>query len=122
MKSNQTPNTSARPYFVPTDVDFEALPDAIKIAFQAIVQPAYDELVLSAPNALERAMGTSFVFLLAEEVLNHFEIGRQMNLSQIQSAADREQREQALSRYLKLLGAKNSALNALLRLRKLPLI
>jgi len=47
-----------------------------------IVEPEYSELVLAAGNALERSMGASFTFLLAEEVLNHFEIGRQMNLSQ----------------------------------------
>jgi hypothetical protein len=120
MNPNAAPQKSARPYFVPEDVDFDALPESVKLAFQTIVQPAYDELVLAAPNALERAVGTSFVFLLAEEVLDHFEIGRQMDLSQTHSVVDRQQRDQALSRHLKLLGAKNAALYALLRVRRLP--
>ncbi len=120
MQTTEDPKDSVRPYFMPENVNYDLLPVSVKIALETIVEPAYSELVLSAPNALERSMGASFVFLLAEEVLNHFEIGRQMDLAQTQCAADREQREQALSRYLKLLGAKNSALNALMRLRKLP--
>ena len=43
-----------------------------------------------------------------------------MNLDQSQAAEDRAQREQALARHLKLVGAKISALSALLRIRRLP--
>jgi len=43
-----------------------------------------------------------------------------MNLDQSQAAEDRAQRDAAISRHIKLLSAKNSALNALLRVRKLP--
>lgn len=111
---------SVRPYFLPEGIDFNALPASIQDAFTAIVEPAYRELVMAAPNALERSMGATFVFLLAQEVLNHFEIGRGMDLAQVQSDADRDLRDQALGRYLKLLGAKNAALNGLMRLRKLP--
>ncbi|MBL9085013.1 MAG: hypothetical protein JNK76_24630 [Planctomycetales bacterium] len=109
-----------RPYFLPETVAFDTLPRPVQVAFTTIVEPAYRELVLGAASALERSAGASFVFLLAEEVLNHFEIGRQMNLDQSQVAEDRAQREQALARHLKLLSAKNSALGALLRIRKLP--
>jgi hypothetical protein len=109
-----------RPYFLPETVDIDTLPRAVRAAFTTIVEPAYQELVLGATRALERSAGASFVFLLAEEVLNHFEIGRQMNLDQSQTADDRAQCEQALARHLKLVGAKNSALGALLRIRKLP--
>lgn len=120
MDSDEEPQPPARPYFVPESVDFEALPKSVKVAFKTIVEPAYTELVLAAPNSLERSMGASFVFLLAEELLNHFEIGREMDLAQTQAGADREQRDKAFARYLKLLGAKNAALHALLRIRKLP--
>jgi hypothetical protein len=120
MATAEEQTQTIRPYFLPEGVDFDSLPRSVQAAFTTIVDPAYSELVLAAPNALERSMGATFVFLLAEEVLNHFEIGRQMDLAQAQSPADREERGQALNRYLKLLGAKNVALNALLRLRKLP--
>lgn len=119
MDSVEEPQPPTRPYFVP-EMDFDALPESVKVAFRTIVEPAYAELVLAAPNALERSMGASFVFLLAEEVLNHFEIGREMDLAQTQAGAAREQRDKAFAQFLKLLGAKNAALHALLRIRRLP--
>jgi hypothetical protein len=120
MNTAEDPPQTVRPYFLPEAVDFNALPASIQAAFTTIINPAYRELVLAAPNALERSMGASFVFLLAEEVLNHFEIGKQMDLAQTQNATDGDARQKALGRYLKLLGAKNAALNALMRLRRLP--
>jgi hypothetical protein len=120
MDSSEEPPPAARPYFVAADVDFETLPESVKVAFQTIVEPAYAELVLVAPSALERSMGASFVFLLAEEILNHFEIGRDMDLAQTRAGADRERRDKAFAQFLKLLGAKTAALHALLRIRRLP--
>ena len=110
----------AYPYFLPAGLDLATLAEPVKLALQAIVQPAYDELVLAAPNSLERSTGASFVFLLTEEVLAQFELGRQMNLHQAESDSERQERKRALAGYLKLFGAKNSAMNSLLRLRKLP--
>lgn len=125
MSTAAEPTTSSRPYFIPEGTDFDALSEPVRLAFRTIVEPAYQELVLGAPNPLERAQGATFVFLLAEEVLSQFELGLQMDLSQTQVAEDherRERRERALSRMLRVLGAKNSALQALLRLRRLPLL
>lgn len=117
--AHESPPT-IRPYFLPDNVDFGSLPEAVQVAFRTIVEPVYVELVLNAPTALERSAGASVVFLLAEEMLQHFEIGRRMDLTLAQDAAEREQREKALARHLKLLGAKNSALATLQRIRKLP--
>lgn len=120
MKEESPPRAAPRPYFLPPEIELETLPEAVQIAIQSIIEPAYAELVLAAPNPLERSMGISFVFLLTEEVLSHFELGRQMNLDQTQGDEERARRERDLARYLKLFGAKTSALHALLRLRKLP--
>lgn len=120
MESDEVPQLAARPYFIAEGVDFATLPESVKVAFGTIVEPAYQELVLSATSALERSLGASFVFLLAEEVLNHFEIGREMDLSQTRVGADREKRDKAFAQFLKLLGAKNAALHALLKIRRLP--
>lgn len=122
MSTAAEPTTSSRPYFIPEGTDIDALPESVRLAFRTIVEPAYQDLVLGAPNPLERAQGATFVFLLAEEVLSHFEIGRQMNLAQTQVAEDHERRERELSRMLRVIGAKNSAFHALLRLRKLPFL
>ncbi len=120
MAAHEAPKKFARPYFLPPDVDFDSLPESVKVAYETIVQPAYDELVLYAPNALLRSIGASFVFLLAEELLDHFEMGNQIDFARAERAADRELRDRALVRHMKLLGAKNAALHALLRLRRMP--
>lgn len=120
MNTTEAAEPRVRPYFLPEGIDFDTLPEAVKVAFETIVEPAYSELVLGAGNALERALGATFSFLLAEEVLNHFEIGHKMNLTQTQLDADREARDKAMARFLKLLGAKNAALHALIRIRHLP--
>ena len=120
METDTEPARSTRPYFVPEGIDFDSLPEPVKLALQTVVQPAYDELVVAAPNALERSVGASVVFLLTEEVLGQFELGRQMDFTQTAGATDRTEREKALAHYLQLVGAKNSATNALLRLRRFP--
>jgi len=59
-----------RLYFLPETVDWDALPQSVRTAFTTIIEPAYRELVLGARDALERCAAASFVFLLAEEVLD----------------------------------------------------
>lgn len=113
--------SNSRPYFVPPDVSFDDLPEEVRLAYDVIVSPAYAELVLNAPSSLERAMGVSFVFLLAEEVLSQFELGGRIDPTKANDDIDRERRIQNMSRHLRLVGAKTAALNSLLRLRKLPM-
>jgi hypothetical protein len=36
MDSSEEPPPAARPYFVAADVDFETLPESVKVAFQTI--------------------------------------------------------------------------------------
>ena len=45
----------SRPYWLPGDLDIDALPEGLRLAISQILTPAYEELVLAAPNALERA-------------------------------------------------------------------
>lgn len=108
-----------RPYFVPEDVDFDSLPTAVKAAFETIVAPSYAELVLAAKTALERSAGATLTFLLSLEVLEHFELGRNLNMTgqpTEQAAADREKMMLA---HLRLVSTKQQAANFLMRLRSL---
>jgi hypothetical protein len=120
VNEGEKPQNLTRPYFLPEEIDFDTLPEAVRAALNSIVAPAYQNLVITAPNPLERSMGVSFVFLLTEEILTHFELGRQMALDRKPDDDERRNRERELSQYLRLLSAKTSALHALLRLRKLP--
>lgn len=108
-----------RPYFLPESIDFDALPAAVQAAYESIIQPVYEELVLQPNTGLERAAGTTIVFLLVQELLDQFELGQALNLQQPATADDIGGREKALQRHLRLVAAKQTAISALLRLRKL---
>lgn len=110
----QTP----RPYFIPAGLDFEALPPAVQLAAAELVQPAYDELVLQATGALERAAGSSFVCLMFFELLEQCELGRQVADQIEQGAPNPSPREEDFQRHLRLIGAKGKAGEFLLRLRQ----
>jgi len=111
----------SRPYFLPETFDLKAQPAAFQAAFDAIIEPAYQQLVVAPLDALERTAGTTIVFLLVEELLDHFELGQQFDLASTTTRGDREAREKAINRHLRLVGAKQTAISALLRLRKLSL-
>ncbi len=59
------PPSVATPRWVPAGVDFQRLPPRTQQAIVEIVNPAYEELVLGATEALERSTGLSIVHLRA---------------------------------------------------------
>ena len=105
-----------RPYYIPASVDYGALPEAVKVAFAAIIEPAYRELVLGASGALARSAGVSLHFLLCLEVLDQFAIGHTLNFMGGPSDSGSVDRDHLIARHLRLLGSKNQAANFLLRL------
>lgn len=118
MHKNVKQPTSVRPFFLSAEVNYDRLPDSFKSAFTNIVEPLYQELVLEAPNALERAGGSSFVFWLTEEILRQLAAGHGMDLALSQTDEQRERQEKAVDRCLRVGAAKDKALSALVRLRK----
>ena len=120
MENDTRDSAPIRPYFMPRTIDFDSLPEDVKTALSAIVQPAYDELVLGAVTALERSAGATITFLLALEVLDHFQIGHTMNLSGMPcDEQDAARREKDLNRYLRVVTSKQKAAGFLLRLQQL---
>jgi len=111
----------SRPYFLPETFDLEAQPAAFQAAFDAIIEPAYQQLVVAPLDALERAAGTTIVFMLVEELIDQLELGLQFDLASGATCGDRGAREKAINRHLRTVSAKQTAINALLRLRKLSL-
>jgi hypothetical protein len=105
-----------RPYYIPASVDYGALPEAIKVAFTAIIEPAYRELVLGATGALARSAGVSLHFLLCLEVLDQFSIGHTLDFTGGPSDSGSVDRDRLIARHLRLLGSKNQAANFVLRL------
>ena len=104
-----------RPYWVPDGVSFDSLPEELKIAIAGIVNPAYQELVVSASSGLEQSTGLTIVHLLWLEILDQIELGK--GVAQNSDAPDTlKHRETMIARHLRLVGAKNKTSNFLLRL------
>ena len=105
------------PYFLPDDFDFDGLPAVVQRAICELVQPAYDELVAGAHDALERAAGASFTFLLLLEVLEQFNLTNQLDQNLKQGHGFRSLQDDDVIRHLRLAGAKDKVAGFLLRLR-----
>ena len=105
------------PCFLPDDFDYDGLPSAVQRAICELVQPAYDELVVGAHDALERGAGASFTFLLLLEVLEQFNLTDQLGQNLKQGRGYRSLQDEDLVRHLRLAGAKDKVAGFLLRLR-----
>ncbi len=52
-----------QPAWVPEDVDFDKVPEAVRQAVAEIIEPAYRQLVTEAEDPLERSVGVTMVHL-----------------------------------------------------------
>ena len=107
----------SRPYFLPVDIELEALPAPVRAAMTAIVQPSYEELVVGSKSSLERSAGVTLTFLLTLEILDQFQLGANLNLTGLLGAGADEKREKLMRQHLRLVGAKQKAANFLMRIR-----
>jgi hypothetical protein len=109
-----------RPHFIPDGLTFDDLPPALRAAVTGLIEPAYRELVLEAPNALERAAGSSLVFLMWIELLDQFEIASQHRgprTAVSHPGDDTGARDEQIARHLKVISAKDRAANFILRMK-----
>lgn len=102
--------------FLPAGLGLGQLPPAVQRAVLELVAPAHEELVVQAPSVLERAAGSSFVFLLLMELLEQFELAGQVGDATADGGTGLT-RELDLERYLKLMSAKDKAVAFLMRVR-----
>ena len=103
-------NMRPRPYFLPAELDLNEFSEPVQLALDAIILPAYEELVLAAPTGLERANGGTLVCLMFMELVHQFEMGSQ--LAQIlQRGTGRSvlPNNEEIDRYLKLIAARDKA-------------
>lgn len=108
-----------RPCFIPAGLNFDELPETVRIAAKEIIDPAYRELVLLPRSALEKSTGLTIVHLLWIEAVEQHQLNRKLTkqLSQTQFGQLPSSGDDMLG-HLRLLGAKDKACNFLLRLRK----
>jgi hypothetical protein len=106
-----------RPLFVPRNVDFNALAPELQTAITAVINPAYRELVLGAPEGLEKSTGLSIVYLLWLEVLEQQRLAETWQTADDGGMSPTDRAEQ-IARHLRLVLAKVKVSSFLLRLRE----
>lgn len=65
MDSTSTESTTSdvRPLWIPPGLKFDTLSPGLQFAIKEIINPAYKELVLAAPNAFESSIGLTYVHM-----------------------------------------------------------
>ena len=110
-----TPSPS-RPYWIPERIDLDALPEALRLAISEIVNPAYQEFVLGAADALQRSAGATYVHLVWLEVLHQCELGQELDKFLRPNFGFAAQADM-VAQHLRLVGAKQQAGTFLLRVK-----
>jgi len=110
------PSTADGPHWLPQGPYWDRLPEAIKWAAREILSPAYRQLVVEAPDELQRSTGMTLVHLMWLEICDQIHMA--------QSVADRESAfaiadppDRAMEKHLPLVAAKCQVSELLLKLR-----
>ena len=112
-----TPETAAPlPPWLQNDFFFHNLPEPHQQAIRDIIQPLYDRLVLQPNEPLERATGTSLVYLLWTELLKQAEIA---STPFGDGPSDRLVRRMLMDDLFLILGPKSQIASLLVRLKQL---
>ncbi len=114
-QSKSTSPPLARPYWVPDGVSFESLDPALRRAYAAVIEPLYDEYVLKAEDALERAAGITLVHLTWLELRGQVDLEKE--LSRLGRNPEPESRDNLIARHVRLAMAKLKAGGFLCRLQ-----
>ena len=108
---------AAMPPWVPEGVAYDMLSERARTMIAEIVEPAYEQLVLRARDALEKTTGLTIVHLVWQEILDQIDLAR--DYEHVDSVLNivTPAREDLLQRHLQLIYAKLKAANYLMRVR-----
>jgi len=105
------------PAWIPEDVDFHNLPEAVRQAVADIIEPAYRRLVAEAEDPLERSVGITIVHLMWLEILEQHEVMQDYLKTSILDL--RQDRCHMIDQHLRTLNTKVKVGYFLSRLREL---
>lgn len=75
-------NTSeVRPFFIPEHIDYASLPESLRMALAAIVEPLYETCVMEVKDPMERSLGLSLVSCQIIEIIEQFRLGAEAGLT-----------------------------------------
>jgi len=112
----KTAADAPRPWFIPSGTKFKELPEGIRAAIEAVIVPAYRQLVLEPEDALAKTAGLSLVYLKWQEILDQQDLARERESSMFQSRDPDWDRQ--VERHLRFASAQAKLNHFLLRLRE----
>jgi hypothetical protein len=107
-----------RPYWTPSGVALADLPEPVRVGYETIVLPAYDEFVVGAADVMERTVGVSLVHLLELEVLGQIQIGHRGDLTAVMNGRGDDERDRLIAQHLRLVTHKQRAAEFLVKIRQ----
>jgi hypothetical protein len=105
------------PYWIPDTLEFGRFSEELQAAICGIINPAYRELVEQARDGLQKSAGLTVIWLMWLEILDHIQLGQSLTSSPSMTETSKE-REQLITRHLRLVGSKVKASSFLLRLHE----
>ena len=99
--SIQNPNL---PGWVPQGVDLALVPPEVRQAITELIEPVYRQFVLAATDALEKSLGVTVTHLLWLEVLDQFDMKRQIRDDMV--LRSKGNRHDAIAQHLRVIDAK----------------
>jgi hypothetical protein len=111
--NGQDTTAAAVPLWLPPGVTFASLPTPVQQVVVAVLNPAYQEHVLEATDALERGQGLSYCNVLFFEIMTTYSVAERAGLDW-----SRLPLSKGLAALLGVTGQKNKIANFLLALRK----
>ena len=104
--------------WTPPGIAFEMLPRPLQAALVELIGPLYEELVLAAPDALERSTGLTLTHLLWLEILEQYDLGRDYSVVSGVLGTASPDRGPMIDQHLRLLEAKLRASHFLVQARE----
>ena len=104
--------------WTPPGIAFEMLPRPLQAALVELIGPLYEDLVLAAPDALERSTGLTLTHLLWLEILEQYELGRDYSVISGVLGTASPDRGPMIDQHLRLLEAKLRASHFLVQARE----
>ncbi len=105
------------PYCIPPGVDIDRFPADVRTAIRRVINPAYRELVDQVRNSLQKSAGLTVIWLMWLEILDQIQLGHSLTTARSITQVS-EEREQLITRHLRLVGSKIKASSFLLRLHE----